>query len=191
VIKIKYSKGFTLIELMITLSVVAILAAIAAPSFSQMIRDHRMTTRANDFLAELQLAKSEAIRRGVQVTMLSASGTDEVWDDGWNTFTDWDRDENITGLDANADNDCDVEDLDCLLREQNSISNSMTIRSGGTYDQWISFSPVGGVRGSGGLANGTFTICEAGAVAGSGKRIILSASGSARVIDGEGNGGCP
>lgn len=186
-IKIKGSKGFTLIELMITLSVVAILAAIAAPSFSQMLRDHRLTTRANDFLAELQLAKSESIRRGVQVTMLSSSGTDEVWDDGWVVFTDWDGDESRADPDANADNDCEVEDLDCFLRVQDSINTTMTIRSGGTFARWISFDPIGEVRGSGGLGNGTFVICDTGV----GKRVILSTSGSARVVDGEGAGGCP
>ncbi|WP_292743448.1 pilus assembly FimT family protein, partial [Methylophaga sp. UBA3595] len=68
--KFAANNGFTLIELMITLVVVIILVSIAAPSFNAMIRDNRLATEANNFLGSLQLAKSEAIRRGVQVTML-------------------------------------------------------------------------------------------------------------------------
>src|SRR5690554_2522230 len=129
---------------MITLSVAAILAAIAAPSFSEMLREHRLTTRANDFLAELQLARSVAIRRGVQVTMLSDSGVARVWEGGWTIFTDWDGDE---VHDNDGNDNCAAEDLDCTLRTQPAISNGITIRSGGTYEDWMSFSPTGEVRG--------------------------------------------
>lgn len=174
------SGGFTLIELMITLSVAAILAAIAAPSFSQMLRDHRITTRANDFLGELQLARSEAIRRGVQVTMLSDSGTATVWDRGWTIFTDWDGDE---VHDNEANNNCAAENLDCTIRVQPPLNNNITITSGGTFDEWIAFSPTGEIRGSGGIGD-TFTVCVPGAS--NSKDITVNISGSARVTDGAG-----
>ena len=64
-VKDKINQGFTLVELMVTLAVAAIILAIAAPSFSQMIRDHRLITTANDFMGTMQLARSEAIRRGI------------------------------------------------------------------------------------------------------------------------------
>lgn len=172
------TKGFTLIELMITLAVAAILAAIAAPSFTQMLRDHRITTRANDFLGELQLARSEAIRRGVQITMLSDSGTASVWDGGWTIFTDWDRDEIH---DNEANDNCAAEDLDCTIRTQPALNNNITITSGGTFDNWIAFSPTGEIRGSGGTGD-TFTVCIPGA--NNGKDITVNISGSARVTDG-------
>lgn len=178
-IKIKYSKGFTLIELMITLSVVAILAAIAAPSFNQMIRDSKITTRANDLLAVIQVARSEAVKRGVQVTMMSRSGTAQVWDSGWDIFTDWNRNEAI----GDVGNNCALEGTDCFLRRQDALVSNMTIRTGGTYSEWVSFSPTGEIRGNGGLNTDTFLICLPGSP--NGKRVRVNTSGSSRVMNGE------
>lgn len=56
--KLQKHAGFTLIELIITLSVASILLAIAAPSFTGMIKDNRLITQINDFSASLNLGRS-------------------------------------------------------------------------------------------------------------------------------------
>ena len=84
--------GFTLIELMVTLAVLAVLAGIAAPSFMAMIRDNRITTQANNLVGSIQLARSEAAKRGVQITIRHNGATANNWDNGWIVFTDWDAD---------------------------------------------------------------------------------------------------
>ncbi len=177
--KFTANNGFTLIELMITLVVVIILVAIAAPSFNSMIRENRLTTQANNLLGSLQLAKSEAIRRGVQVTIIRQSNTAGVWHEGWQVFTDWNRNETFNG-NANA-TDCSVEGQDCYLLFQNNVRNNLSITSG-KYADWIAFSRSGEVIvQGGGLPMGNFTICTPNT---NGRQIIINNAGRARITEG-------
>lgn len=70
----RHSAGFTLVELMIVVAILAIIAAIAAPSFRTMIQNNRLTAAVNDVAGALQYARSEAVRRGrdVQVSALDS-----------------------------------------------------------------------------------------------------------------------
>ena len=61
------AKGFTLVELMVTISVLAVLMAVGIPSFQGVIASSRVTTATNDFMATLAQARSNAIRRGGRV----------------------------------------------------------------------------------------------------------------------------
>lgn len=80
------SRGFTLVELMITVSVMAILAAIAMPSVTAMINNSRAAGQTEELVSSLQLARAEAIRRNARVTICagvagscSGSGTWSNW----------------------------------------------------------------------------------------------------------------
>lgn len=56
-------QGFTLVELMVTLAVLAIIIGIAVPSFNAMTQRNRLTTAANEIVGALQTARMEAVRR--------------------------------------------------------------------------------------------------------------------------------
>jgi type IV fimbrial biogenesis protein FimT len=88
-------RGFTLIELLVTIGVASLLLAVAAPSFRDMSIRNRLTSYSNDLIATINVARSEAIRRGVPVVICrsddqaSCGGT---WSDGWIAFVDANND---------------------------------------------------------------------------------------------------
>lgn len=81
------SRGFTLIELMITITILAILLGVGVPSFLDASLSSRLSSIANDLVASVQLARSEAIKRNSNVTVcVSSNGTDcgsGDWNQGW------------------------------------------------------------------------------------------------------------
>ncbi len=91
-------RGFTLVELMVTISLIAILTTLAAPSFTQMIASTRLSAATNELYTSLVQAKSEAIRSGGRVTICPSSdgatcltSATPTWATGWITFNDGTR----------------------------------------------------------------------------------------------------
>ena len=73
-------KGVTLIELMIAIGVLAIIATMAVPSMQKIIDNNRVTSQANAILSAITLARSEAVKRGVNMSFV-AVGAD--YTNGW------------------------------------------------------------------------------------------------------------
>ena len=65
----RYQQGFNLLELMAALAVLGILFSLGVPSFSQMIRDNRVVANTNELVVALSVARSEAVKRGVPMTV--------------------------------------------------------------------------------------------------------------------------
>jgi len=78
--------GFSLVELMVTVAIAAILMAIAAPSFSIFIDNQKLLTTATEFYSAVNMTRSEAIKRGAQVTLAANDGA--TWTSGWTVFVD-------------------------------------------------------------------------------------------------------
>lgn len=81
------AKGFTLIELIVVLSIAAILFAVGVPSFAGLIQDVRLSSATSDFFAAINLARTEAVQRGARVDMMPAGDRGD-WADGWVVFVD-------------------------------------------------------------------------------------------------------
>ncbi len=71
----KMCRGFTLLELMVTVAVVAILATVGVPGFQELIQNNRVTTQTNELVTALNFARTEAVKRGrnVQVVVAQAN----------------------------------------------------------------------------------------------------------------------
>jgi type IV fimbrial biogenesis protein FimT len=74
------NQGFTLIELIVTVIVLAILTAVALPSFQSLIAGQRIKSASFDIMAALMLTRSEAIKRNANVDLKPNNGN---WQNGW------------------------------------------------------------------------------------------------------------
>jgi type IV fimbrial biogenesis protein FimT len=92
----KRQTGFTTVELLVTMVVIAILLAIGVPSYKYMTNSSRMSSEINGLLGDLQYARSEAIREGQTVSLcvssdgVTCSGSTS-WQKGWIVFPDPNR----------------------------------------------------------------------------------------------------
>lgn len=73
-------RGFTLLELMVTVTIVAVLAAMAFPSYREFTTRMTTSNNTNELVGALNLARSEAVKRGRQVAVIAVDGN---WSNGW------------------------------------------------------------------------------------------------------------
>ncbi|EKD98878.1 MAG: Type IV pilus transmembrane protein FimT [uncultured bacterium] len=78
--------GFTLIELMVTVAVLAVVVSLAAPSFRSILEAQRMRAAAFDLMGDLTLARSEALKRGQIATPITLTPASGNWAAGWSVM---------------------------------------------------------------------------------------------------------
>lgn len=92
--------GFTLVELMVTISIMAIIASVALPSYQNMIENTELRTASQAFYGSLVLARSEAVKNNQPVVICkSSNGTSCAgsgnWESGWLIYIDADADSSL------------------------------------------------------------------------------------------------
>ncbi|WP_431067754.1 GspH/FimT family pseudopilin [Methylotuvimicrobium sp.] len=137
--------GFTLIELMMTIAIGAIILTLGIPSFMETIRSNRLTTIANEFVTSLNLARSEAIKRGQPIVVRKTGAN---WENGWHVFVDIDR--STIAKTNTFDSGTDIE-----LRVYQALPANYILRGNNNFTNFIRFDPSGTSNNI-----GSFALCD-------------------------------
>ena len=165
-----FPAGFTLIEVMIGLVIAGILLVLAVPNYREWIADEQLMSHARLLAEHMNLARSEAIKRGHRVNLCKSSDGAQCasagrWDQGFLMHGDFD----VSG---------DVAGPDTIIRVQ-PPPTQIQVSANKPLADYVSYTSLGQARMlNGALQMGTFTVCKPGRRA---VEVVLVASGRVRI----------
>lgn len=168
----RYLCGFTLVEVLTTMAIMAVLMAVAVPSLRSLMNSSKLTAASNALLWSMYLARSEAIKRGNRVVLCKTSdglacAERGGWEQGWMVFHD---------IDNNGERDRN----EAVIQRMLPLAPSLRLTGNSTVSKYVSFLSTGGTKMIGGAFQaGTLTVCNLSA--GEGRQIVLNAAGRARI----------
>jgi len=166
-------QGFTLIELMVTISVLAILLGLAVPSYRSFVTSNRLTAQANELVGDLSLARNEAASRSrnvrvcIAASSTSCAGSGSDWAAGWIVWAD---NNNNGSLEAGE-----------VIKYVAPLAGGVSLAATGPSSvSAMVYLPFGGL--SAGSSTWTFTLCSPGDTAGRTVTVPITGRASAKRI---------
>jgi type IV fimbrial biogenesis protein FimT len=163
--------GFTLIELLLGICLVGLIVTFAVPTYGHWIASRQLANHAAFLVENLNLARSEAVKRGLRVNLCKSIDRRQCaeaggWESGWIMF-----------VDANRSGEIDA--AEDVLHVEGPPGNGITVRANRPLADYVSYTSFGFARQlSGALQMGTFVVCKPGLNA---IHVVLANSGRARI----------
>ncbi|MBP8018862.1 MAG: GspH/FimT family pseudopilin [Hylemonella sp.] len=171
------AQGFTLVETMVVVAIMALLAAMAVPTFQDAVDRYRSAAVYDDLRATFVFARSEAIRRRVGVVVQrrpgAACATVQEWQCGWTVFADIDAD-NIQNPDGVSEPDIRRTDA---MTGGTVVNMFKAAQTRVNFDRWGNITPLGAFR---------MSVVPRGDINSAGvKTMCASAGGRFRSVEGD------
>lgn len=154
------SAGFTLLEMMLVVTLLAVILGFGLPNFREFIRNSRMTAATNDIVTDFNLARSESVKRRVPVTLCKSQNGTSCDADATAPFRSWivfvdDADAAVVnGNDGNG-----VVDANEVVLRQRTIADTITVYTNANARLAI-FQPTGFPRVTAGGHVSDFRLCD-------------------------------
>jgi type IV fimbrial biogenesis protein FimT len=194
------AEGFTIIELMVVIAIVAVFMVVAIPSYKSVTTQSRMAGEINDLASDIALARSAAVKQGMTVTICPSANPSATpstsapacsgstsWSTGWIVFID------------TAGNQTFTTNGDTLLRVHGPFtgSDTLVLSSTSSTPTSITFNRMGGTTSFGAAPDfsntGTLTLHDSTNNAAWRRCVVLSEAGTITVYSPQNNkqGSCP
>ncbi|MFK8028305.1 MAG: GspH/FimT family pseudopilin [Gammaproteobacteria bacterium] len=174
--KYKHLAGFTIIELMLTIAVAAVMLSVGVPSFQSLMERNQLTSGINQFISSMSLARSEAIKRNQRVSICPSSDGEACvgnqYENGWIIFVD---------RNANGTRQIATEEL---IWVSDSLPANMTLRGDGCCSGSVPYLASGQISG----IAGNIHLCKEND-ANKSRKIAINTFGRAR-LDKAGSSDC-
>jgi type IV fimbrial biogenesis protein FimT len=162
-LRMRAARGFTVIELMLSLIVLGIIVALAAPALNNFVIQSRMTSQINELLADVSYARNEAATRGVRIGFCASTNSTSASANCSSTTSDWVNGRIVfVDVDGDGQRNTSSGSTELLLKVSPALTGSSTLAvtwsGSGAAPAAFQFRPYGGMATANAAVIGTSTI---------------------------------